>query len=82
MVGQDESPWVRQGDLQLQLGGNCYTDRGKEALDHAVLQHGGGMVVRHTHQKTLAEAQRDEEMREALALERRISALDAATDPR
>jgi len=74
---EDETPWVQQGDLQLQLGANCYSDIGKEALDRAVRQHGGGIVVCHTNVEILAQAEQDEEMRRALVLEQRICALDA-----
>lgn len=67
---------MQQGDLQLQLGSNCYTYTGRDALDRGIVQHGGGIAVYHTHDEDkLAEAERDEEMRRALDLEQRINAL-------
>lgn len=67
---------MQQGDLQLQLGSNRYTRTGRASLDRAIAQHGGGMSVYHTHDEDKpAEAERDEEMRRALSLEQRISAL-------
>ena len=73
---EDESPWVQQGDLQVQLGGNIYGNVGREALDRAIVQHAGGMVLWHPQKSALAEAEQDEQMRRALALEQRISALN------
>jgi hypothetical protein len=69
---------VQQGDLQVQLGGNSYGNVGREALDRAVVQHAGGIVVWHPHKSILADAEQDEEMRRALILEQRISALGSA----
>lgn len=66
---------MRKGDLQVQLGGNSYGKAGREALDRAVVQHAGGMVVWHPQKSMPTEAEQDEEMRLALALEQRISSL-------
>lgn len=72
---------MQQGDLQVQLGDNSYGIVGRAALDRAVVQHAGGMVLWHPHKSMLAEAELDEEMRRALALEQRISALGSARTP-
>lgn len=34
-------------DLQIQLGGNAYTAVGRQALDEAIVRHGGTMWVSH-----------------------------------
>ena len=71
----NEPPWVHQGDLQLQLGENSYSNVGREALDRAVAQHGGKIVISHPREDSLTAAQQDEGMWRALALEERISTL-------
>ena len=71
----NEPPWVHQGDLQLQLGDNSYSSIGRKALDRAVAQHGGKMIISHPCEDSLTAAQQDEGMWRALALEQRISTL-------